>query len=135
MIFKITFNDNDFTQYLERMCERCKINLLWDMPKPANFESLSVKEQCDYYLKDREFRDWCNVNCLDSNKLNIDEIKLLEERVKANVLNYLKTFYPEDYWYFEKRLKVKFIKSFKVNWENGESVYYFPFNRGKWLSQ
>lgn len=135
MIFKITLNDNDFTQYLETMCERCKTNLLWNMPKLENFESLSVKEQCDYYQKDREFSDWCNVNSLDSNKLSVDEIKLLEERVKANVLNYLKFFYSKDYWYFEKRLKVKFIKSFKVNWENGESVYYFPFNRGKWLSQ
>lgn len=33
MIFKLTFKDNDFTQYLETMRERCKVNLLWSMPK------------------------------------------------------------------------------------------------------
>lgn len=135
MIFKITFNDNDFTQYLERMCERCKTNILWDMPKPDNFESLSAKEQVDYYIKDSEFRDWCNVNSLEPSKLTADEIKLLEERVKANVLRYLKDYHKEDFDYFKMQLKVKFLKIFKVNWENGENVYYFPFNRGKWLSQ
>lgn len=135
MIFKITIQDNDFTQHLENMCERCKTHLLWDMPKPENFEFLSAQTQCEFYQRDFKFKDWCNVNCLDSNKLNSDEIKLLEERVKSNILAYLKKYHQKDYWYFEKHLKVKFLKSFKSKWENGESVYYFPFNRGKWLSQ
>lgn len=135
MIFKLTFKDNDFTQYLETMCERNKVNLLWHMPKPDNFEQLSVEEQVSYYIKDSQFRDWCNVNSIDSSKLTKEEIKILEERVKLNTLAYLKKYHQKDYLYLEENLRVKFVKTFKHVWENGECVYYFPFNGGKWLSQ
>lgn len=137
MIFRITVNDNDFTQYLENACERCRQNLLWDIPIPQeDFDKMSTEYKSEYLYKNFfKFQEWCNVNTLEFNKLSADEIKLLEERVKGNVLKYLKKYYPEKYDYLESQLKVKFLKSFKVNGENGENVYYFPFNCGKWLSQ
>ena len=136
MIFKITFQDNDFTELLEIICEKYKSNILWSLYKPENFENLSIQEQNKIYDEEFKFDKWCNVNTLNINKLTSSEIKLLEERIKIRILKYLKIhFYNENYEYLEKNLKVKFMKSFKVKFENGESVYYFPFNNSKWLTQ
>ena len=123
MILRITFNDNDFTQIIEKFLEThiCfGIRYILEKYIPDNSKE-AVAKFCEISKKIDKY-----VSKLASyEKFNPTEEEDFINILKESLLDYIKDHYPDDYEYLCKELKIKLLNSMTDKWENGEAVYYF----------
>lgn len=121
VILKLTFNDNDFTQYIEDFLQRSH----------NDFRVIVMQYARDRYDNDIEF------------SLKMRDVLDLIEKVKikptpsnkddlANILKRALLYWistnertKDAYDYLKDNIKISYVKAVKSKWENGEVVYWF----------
>lgn len=121
VILKLTFNDNDFTQYIEDFLQRSH----------NDFRVIVMQYARDRYDNDIEF------------SLKMRDVLDLIENVKikptpsnkddlANILKRALLYWistnertKDAYDYLKDNIEISYVKAVKSKWENGEVVYWF----------
>lgn len=121
VILKLTFNDNDFTQYIEDFLQRSH----------NDFRVIVMQYARDRYDNDIEF------------SLKMRDVLDLIEKVKikptssnkddlANILKRALLYWvstnertKDAYDYLKDNIEISYVKVVKSKWENGEVVYWF----------
>lgn len=134
MIIRLTVNDNDFTQVLEKYLNNKIFNLTLDLmdkaqdlqgKREANRRDEKVlnqyREAIDKYAHaESKLREIFNVN--NHNQLTTEEKDFLKERLQTSFDYYVKRYNkPEE---LLGKLEVKISDTFTDKWENGEVVYW-----------
>lgn len=137
MIIRLTFADNDHTQYIEEFCEglrdrmfNCEFFPDFNEPKKENYDSV---EAYSYALE----RHWDKERAY-----NKERVRLMNPNARytkgtkaynaicAEVLRLWKLFAAKDEWLARQTPTVSIQHSLKEGWENGEVVYYFtPYDK------
>ncbi len=128
MIFKITCHNNDYTNIIRMAIEHSRCCLLYDIPK-NQIDKFKDKD----WDKENKFRALFNPNT--NIEPTLKYINYACNRIKSNILEYIMKFNFDEMKYIEANLQVTFQKLFKYKFENGESIYYFPFNEDRYLVQ
>lgn len=139
MIIKYTFNDNDFTQVIEKYLEEFgpfyafNYNMYNGLDEFKKLLS-QYDDYMDKYSEDKE---------LTKEEFNKLKNKLLII-LKDNFTNYINNIRINSNWhtdgldaidlqnsknYILKNIKIKIVKSIPDQWENGEVVYYITSNQ------
>lgn len=125
MILKITFNDNDFTQYIEDFLNETHMDkrlIAYKLLDPYKDDTERVQE---YYeissSNDKILDDLYN----DGDNIKEEHIKAFIKLFKDAFIIYLKEKCLDSISYLEKNLEVSNIEAVKSKWENGEVVYWF----------
>lgn len=121
VILKLTFNDNDFTQYIEDFLQGSH----------NDFRVILMQYTRDRYDNDIEF------------PLKMRDVLDLIEKVKikptssnkddlANILKRALLYWistnertKDAYDYLKDNIEISYVKAVKSKWENGEAVYWF----------
>lgn len=103
---RLTLHDNDYTQYLERICKNIYCYRYYDILK-----DIAKLEDKDLTKKEEQK----NIKLFEKELFNI----VLDEL--CNIRNDLKDFFKDE-------LEIKLVKTIKCNWDNGETVYYILSN-------
>ena len=134
MIIRLTVNDNDFTQVLEKYLNNKIFNLTLDLMDKAQIlqEKREANKDDEKVLKayndamsayadaESKLREIFNVN--SHNQLTTEEKDFLKERLQTSFDYYIKRYNkPQE---LVGKLKVKVSDSFTDKWENGEVVYW-----------
>lgn len=134
MVIRLTVNDNDFTQVLEKYLNNKMFNLTLDlMDKAQNLQEKREANKHDekvlkayndamsvYADAESKLREIFNVN--NHNQLTTEEKDFLEERLQTSFDYYIKRYNkPQE---LLGKLKVKISDTFTDKWENGEVVYW-----------
>lgn len=134
MIIRLTVNDNDFTQVLEKYLNNKIFNLTLDLmdraqilqeKREANKDDEKVLKAYNdamsaYAYAESKLREIFNVN--SHNQLTTEEKDFLKERLQTSFDYYIKRYNkPQE---LVGKLKVKVSDSFTDKWENGEVVYW-----------
>lgn len=139
MIIKYTFNDNDFTQVIEKYLEEFgpfyafNYNMYNGLDEFKKLLS-QYDDYMDKYSEDKE---------LTKEEFNKLKNKLLII-LKDNFTNYINNIRINSNWhtdgldaidlqnsknYILKNIKISIVKSIPDQWENGEVVYYITSNQ------
>lgn len=131
MIFRITVNDNDFTDILERFANNLFDRIYWAKDKP---EMDSTEWYEKIYKPKQEIQKLMNPN-ITSNLTDEDKV-VLRAAVFLEWCDYVDNLPNRDNTkeYLKKNFEVSVGFDFTDKWENGEVVYYFTTNQ-KWISQ
>lgn len=131
MIFRITVNDNDFTDILERFANNLFDRIYWAKDKP---EMDSTEWYEKIYKPKQEIQKLMNPN-ITSNLTDEDKV-VLRAAVFLEWCDYVDNLPNRDDTkeYLKKNFEVSVGFDFTDKWENGEVVYYFTTNQ-KWISQ
>lgn len=131
MIFRITVNDNDFTDILERFANNLFDRIYWAKDKP---EMDSTEWYEKIYKPKQEIQKLMNPN-ITSNLTDEDKV-VLRAAVFLEWCDYVDNLPNRDDTkeYLKKNFEVSVGFDFTDKWENGEAVYYFTTNQ-KWISQ
>ena len=138
MIVKYTFNDNDFTQVIEKYLDEFG---------PFYYFNYTTAEEMNGFSKLVAKYDNYNDKYNEEKDLTKDEYKKLKEKiVKLLILNfkrYIENIKPDSFWHTEgitakdlleckdyilNNIKVSIVKSIPDQWENGEVVYFISSN-------
>lgn len=134
MIIRLTVNDNDFTQVLEKYLNNKIFNLTLDLMDKA--QKLQEKREANkndekvlnkyrkameaYADAESKLREVFNVN--NHNPLTTEEKDFLKERLQTSFDYYIKRYNkPQE---LVGKLRVKISDTFTDKWENGEVVYW-----------
>ena len=131
MIFRITVNDNDFTDVLEKFANNLFDRIYWAKDKP---EMDSTEWYEKIYKPKQEIQKLMNPN-ITSNLTDEDKV-VLRAAVFLEWCDYVDNLPNRDNTkeYLKKNFEVSVGFDFTDKWENGEVVYYFTTNQ-KWISQ
>lgn len=131
MIFRITVNDNDFTDVLEKFANNLFDRIYWAKDKP---EMDSTEWYEKIYKPKQEIQKLMNPN-ITSNLTDEDKV-VLRAAVFLEWCDYVDNLPNRDNTkeYLKKNFEVSVSFDFTDKWENGEVVYYFTTNQ-KWISQ
>lgn len=132
MIFRITVNDNDFTDVLERFANNLFDRIYWWKDKPDEMDSTEWYEKI--YKPKNEIQKLMNPNITSS--LTDEDKVVLRAAVFLEWCDYVDNLSNRDDTkeYLKKNFEVSVGFDFTDKWENGEVVYYFTTNQ-KWISQ
>ncbi len=136
MIIRITVNDNDFTEVLEKFADNLFNRVYWAKDKPKEMSSTEWYEKI--YKPKQEVQRLMNSNITSS--LTKKDRATLCKAVFCEWCDYLDNLPANDEMddetkeYLKKDFVVSVGFSFTDKWENGEAVYYFTTNQ-KWISQ
>lgn len=134
MIIRLTVNDNDFTQVLEKYLNNKIFNLTLDLmdraqdlqeKRESHKDDEKVLSQYNdaiskYADAESKLREIFNVN--NHNQLTTEEKEFLKERLQTSFDYYIKRYNkPQE---LLGKLKVKISDTFTDKWENGEVVYW-----------
>lgn len=132
MIIRMTLNDNDFTQEIERFAKNLFDRLYW--AKDASFYDNDYSKWYQVYKAQEELQKLLNPNITDSltdeDKITIKAKVFLEWWDFVDGLN----FKEDTKKYLKKDFECSISYDFKDKWENGEVVYYFTTNQ-KYITQ
>lgn len=139
MIVKYTFNDNDFTQIIEKYLDEYGPFYYF------NYET--IKEMNGFSNLVRQYDNF-NDKYNEVKELTRDEyrklIRKILELLKLNFKRYIENIGPNSNWstpgfnakdlqeekdYIFNELKISLVKSIPDQWENGEVVYYIASNQ------
>lgn len=122
MIIKITFNDNDYTQLIERYLDVTTSYTEFF----ALFSEALNNGDYDTVRKLHEQRDIFRAYIRDGiTKMSKADKELFEGMLKLEFLSWLKEN-TQSYDYLEDNLKITITNRLYSKWENGEVLYYFP---------
>lgn len=124
MIIKATFNDNDFTQVLEKFFDKpffSGISYCLNKYKTDNSSEIirlyvDLSTEIDKYLKGIQ----------DDIKFTPKVKQRFIDILRESILDFIRDKYSADYDYLSKQLTITIQNSVTDHWENGETVYYFP---------
>lgn len=132
MIIKITFNDNDYTQLIERYL---------DSKDGHSFTSFS--RILDHWLNEEDYsmvKSTSNTRALFRDyiidgitKLSLKDKLTFEEMLYTEFMDWVKEN-STSYDYLKDNLKITITNRMTSKWENGEVVYYFP-SQFKYITQ
>ena len=132
MIIRMTLNDNDFTQKIERFAKNLFDRLYW--AKDVSFYDNDYSKWYQAYKAQEELQKLLNPNITDSltdeDKIAIKAKVFLEWWDFVDGLN----FKEDTKKYLKKDFECSISYDFKDKWENGEVVYYFTTNQ-KYITQ
>lgn len=117
MIIKVTVEDNDFGEILERFMK----NLCFELTREP--DDLTAGKALDFYRTYKRINSLLNPNVTE--KLTEEDVAFLTERIKKSWEFYVKKKVPDADQYLVNKFKVTFPKTFTDKWENGEAVYWF----------
>lgn len=134
MIVRYTFNDNDFTQIIEKYLDEYGpfYYFNYETIEEMNGFSNLVRQYDDYNDKYNEVKELTRE---EYRKL----IRKILELLKLNFKRYIENISPNSNWstpgfnakdlqeekdYIFDELKISLVKSIPDQWENGEVVYY-----------
>ena len=138
MIIKYTFNDNDFTQIIEKYLDEYG-------PFYA-FNYKSIEEMNGFSNLVRQYDNY-NDKYNEEKGLTNDEYKKLKDKIlkllNLNFRRYIENISPNSNWstpgfnakdlqeekdYIFDEIKISLVKSIPDQWENGEVVYFVTSN-------
>ena len=128
MIIRVKFYDNDFGSYFENFFDCFKFNnyycCLNDITDNAKWRDEKI-----------EMEDLFKKVFYDADKLNSSEMRKFAKYVKDSLIIYLKNrVEKQSYEYIKSMIDVKLMKTYKDEWENGETIYYF-ISKDKYILQ
>ena len=128
MIIRVKFYDNDFGSYFENFFDWFKFNnyycCLNDITDNAKWRDEKI-----------EMEDLFKKVFYDADKLNSSEMRKFAKYVKDSLIIYLKnSVEKQSYEYIKSMIDVKLMKTYKDEWENGETIYYF-ISKDKYILQ
>lgn len=118
MIIKTTFNDNDFTDILEKYWDRFMFDNYYNAVE--DIEDLRLYR--DLRIDMEELLKKAIYNEAD---LTAKEESQFEDYIKQSILAFVKKRYPSNLDYLKDQLYVNIRLTVKDKDENGEVVYYF----------
>lgn len=118
MIIKTTFNDNDFTNILEKYWDR----FMFDNYYKAVEDIEDLRLYRDLRIDMEELLKKAIYNEAD---LTAKEESQFEDYIKQSILAFVKKRYPSNLDYLKDQLYVNTRLTVKDKDENGEVVYYF----------
>ena len=127
MIFRITVNDNDFTEVLEKFANNLFDRVYWAKDKPEEMSSTEWYEKL--YKPKQEIQKLMNPNITSS--LTKEDKVLLRAAVFLEWCDYLDSLPVDDEMdaetkeYLKKNFTVSVSFRFTDKWENGEVYYWF----------
>lgn len=124
MIIKATFNDNDFTDYLEQFFDEFYVNLYLCL------DELEQKSKEEFNKKWFELDNIYKRTGEKVGTLTKNEISYFLDSVKQSIITYLKNLKlePSTITYLAEELKVKCVKQISDTCKNNEVVYYFTMH-------
>lgn len=139
MIIKYTFNDNDFTQVIEKYLEEFGPFYAFNYNMYNGLDEFKkLLSQYDDYMD--KYSEDKGLTKEEFNKLKNKLLIIL----KDNFTNYINNIRINSNWhtdglnaidlqnsknYILKNIKIKIVKSIPDQWENGEVVYYITSNQ------
>lgn len=121
MIIKMTVDDNDFSEILEKFGKNLFMNVL---KYPDNIEELDSSIQISILKEIRLVDRLFNPNVTEDH--TEEEIQLIKKRVKDSFALFIHKRVSEDTErYLLDNFQVNVVKSMEDKWENGEMVYWF----------
>lgn len=129
MIIKMTVNDNDFTQNIEKFCNKLIPNLCYKTI-PKNISSDYEKVLAFYKAQEKVQRLLVRSRLTDEDK----------KTIQYSVFECWWEYVDKQNWsahtkkYLKEHFKCVVLSRFADRWENGEVVYYFTTNQ-KWITQ
>ena len=118
MIIKTTFNDNDFTNILEKYWDR----FMFDNYYKAVEDIEDLRLYRDLKIDMEELLQKAVYKEAD---LTAKEESQFEDYIKQSILAFIKKRYPSNLDYLKDQLYVNIRLTVKDKDENGEVVYYF----------
>ena len=118
MIIKTTFNDNDFTNILEKYWDR----FMFDNYYKAVEDIEDLRLYRDLRIDMEELLKKAIYNETD---LTAKEESQFEDYIKQSILAFVKKEYPSNLDYLKDQLYINIRLTVKDKDENGEVVYYF----------
>lgn len=121
MILKLTFNDNDFTQYIEEFLQGSH----------NDFRMILMQYTRDRYDNDIEFahkmQDMLDFIERVEFKPTPSNKRDLAGMLKRALLYWVSTNerIKDAYDYLKDNIEISYVKAVKSKWENGEVVYWF----------
>lgn len=130
MIIKITFNDNDYTQLIERYLDVTTSYTEFFALFSEALDSGDYNITRKLYEQRDIFRAYIREGIT---KMSKADKELFEGMLKLEFLSWLKEN-TQSYDYLEDNLKITITNRLYSKWENGEVVYYFP-SQHKYITQ
>lgn len=139
MIIKYTFNDNDYTQVIEKYLE--------EFGPFYSFNYSNYKELDEFKKLLRQYDDYMDKYNEDKEltKEEFKKVKLeLHDILLSNFVEYIRKIKSNSSWHTEgmnaedlqeskeyifRNIKIYIVKSIPDQWENGEVVYYITSNQ------
>lgn len=130
MIIRLTVNDNDFTQELEKFAD----SLFMKMLEIDCAEDASLEEKLNAHKRWEEVFRLLNPNV--TTQLGKEDKIFLKAALVLKWHKFVDTLQKSDHTkkYLKDNFSVSFSFQFKDQWENGEVLYYFTTAQ-KWLTQ
>ncbi|MBE5881826.1 MAG: hypothetical protein E7289_05935 [Lachnospiraceae bacterium] len=116
MIIRLSVEDNDFQEVLERYLSKFYLNI-------DKVDELTTENAMDSWKLYKKINGMLNPNC--HYKLTKEDEVFLEKQIRDSFSFWCKNNYPKDEEYLSKNLTIKFLKSMTDKWENGEACYWF----------
>ena len=139
MIIKYTFNDNDFTQVIEKYLDEFGPFYSFNYP---TFEG--IKHFKNLLEKYDDYKDKYN----EDKDITLEEFKEIKSKLlvilKANFIQYISNIGPNSNWstdgidakelqdnkeYILNNIKIKIVNNIPDQWENREVVYFVTNNQ------
>lgn len=118
MIIKTTFNDNDYTNILEKYWDRFYFDNYYKAVD--NIEDLKAYKDARL-----DMEDLLNKAIYNEDTITVSEVRRFEKYIVDSILAYVKEFYNDDSDYLKENLFVNIRLSITDKDCNGEVVYYF----------
>lgn len=121
VILKLTFNDNDFTQYIEDFLQRSHNDFRVIVMQYARDR---YDNDIEFSLKMRDVLDLIEKVKIRPTPSNKDDLAGI---LKRALLYWISTNErtKDAYDYLKDNIEISYVKAVKSKWENGEVVYWF----------
>lgn len=124
MIIRTTFNDNDYTDYLEEYWNDFMFKNYY-----AEVDLYKHKDDYDSLLKYRnlyiEYHDLLDKIILDKKDITEEDLKHFKDLIKRSIIAFIKYECLDSIKYLEDNLKIDIVNKVDDTWENREVIYYF----------
>lgn len=122
MIIRVNFGDNDYGAYYEEFFKQFKFITYYECIRQLSEEEQQLNEN----IKKRNIMGKLYEDVFyNSEKLTVGNKRKFEKYVKESILAYMKNKVDEKTLdYLSQNTVVKLQKTYKDEWENGETVYY-----------
>lgn len=117
MIIRLSVEDNDFQELLEKYASKLFFNIGEDG------EKLTTENAMDKWSMQKRINQILNPNV--GKKITKEDELFLEERIRKSFAYFCEKYKPSSKEYLISKLTIKFMKSMTDKWENGEACYWF----------
>ena len=124
MIIRLTVEDNDFTEQIERYMKNFVLYIREMMPEQDLGENPTFEEVYAWRLRDKRINGIMNPN-ITSVLTNKDKTFIINQ-VKKTFGTFCDNRFDENTAeYLKKKLNVRVLTRMEDKWENGEAFYWF----------